>query len=207
MSMTTRATIDDLYKVEGNAELVNGEIVHMPPTGDDPSYASGEIFVHLQEHAKRTRRGRAYGDGVGFHVHLPHRESGYTLKAGHILLSMTERDLGLTLSSPRQDLKRGDHRCKALGARPSDKARRGCRAIRCATIALVEDGPHLGALLRHAPLRVLHWCQTALAPFDGRRGALKAFAPVGGPRCPLRQAVGGQPPRAGVPLKRGAHGV
>ena len=80
----TRATIKDLYKVEGKAELVNGEIVHMPPTGDDPSYASGEIFVHLRDYAKSTRRGRAYGDGVGFHVNLPHRESLSPDAAYHI---------------------------------------------------------------------------------------------------------------------------
>ena len=34
MSIKTRATIEDLYKVEGKAELVNGEIVEMPPAGD-----------------------------------------------------------------------------------------------------------------------------------------------------------------------------
>src|SRR2546421_192943 len=34
METKTRATIEDLYKVEGKAELVNGEIVHMPPCGD-----------------------------------------------------------------------------------------------------------------------------------------------------------------------------
>ena len=80
----TRATIKDLYKVEGKAELVNGEIVHMPPTGDDPGYASGEIFVHLRDYTKSTRRGRAYGDGVGFHVNLPHRESLSPDAAYHI---------------------------------------------------------------------------------------------------------------------------
>ena len=31
MRTNTRATIEDLYKVEGKAELVNGEIVEMPP--------------------------------------------------------------------------------------------------------------------------------------------------------------------------------
>jgi Uma2 family endonuclease len=75
MSISTRATIDDLYRVEGKAELVNGEIVPMAPTGDDPSYASGEVFVNLREYAKRSGRGRAYGDGVGFSVHLSHRQS------------------------------------------------------------------------------------------------------------------------------------
>ena len=40
MSTKTRATIEDLYKVDGKAELVNGEIVEMPPAGDDPNRAS-----------------------------------------------------------------------------------------------------------------------------------------------------------------------
>ena len=74
MSLKTGATIEDLYKVEGKAELVNGEIVHMPPTGDDPGYAGDEIYVSLREYAKRLKRGRAFGDNKGFHVHLPHRE-------------------------------------------------------------------------------------------------------------------------------------
>lgn len=33
MNPKTCATIEDLYKVESRAELVNGEIVEMPPTG------------------------------------------------------------------------------------------------------------------------------------------------------------------------------
>jgi Uma2 family endonuclease len=71
----TRVTIEDLYQVEGKAELVDGEIVHMPPAGDDPGFASLEIATSLRNYTRRTRRGRAYGDGTGFHVHLPHRES------------------------------------------------------------------------------------------------------------------------------------
>jgi hypothetical protein len=75
MSTKTRATIEDLYKVEGKAELVNGEIIEMPPSGDDPSFASGEIFVRLRLYVLEGRPGRAYGDGTGFHVNLPHREA------------------------------------------------------------------------------------------------------------------------------------
>src|SRR5262244_3416095 len=75
MSIKTRATIEDLHKVEGKAELVNGEIVEMPPAGDDPNVAGGHIFVRLYDYAQRTHQGRAYGDGAGFHVNLPHRES------------------------------------------------------------------------------------------------------------------------------------
>ena len=75
MRIKTRATIEDLYKVEGKAELVNGEIVHMPPSGDDPGFASLEIAASLRGYTRQTRQGRAYGDGTGFHVNLPHRES------------------------------------------------------------------------------------------------------------------------------------
>jgi Uma2 family endonuclease len=75
MSTKTRATIEDLYKVEGKAELVHGEIVEMPPAGEDPNFAGGEIFASLREYVKHVRRGRAYTDGAGFHVNLPHRES------------------------------------------------------------------------------------------------------------------------------------
>jgi len=75
MSIKTRATIEDLYKVEGKAELVHGEIVQMPPAAEDPSAASVEVVVSLHASARRAGQGRVFGDEVGFHVHLPHRDS------------------------------------------------------------------------------------------------------------------------------------
>jgi Uma2 family endonuclease len=84
MSTKSRATIEDLYKVEGKAELVNGEIVEMPPSGDDPGFASGEIFVRLHQYVREGRPGRAYGDGIGFHVNLPHRGAFSPDAAYHI---------------------------------------------------------------------------------------------------------------------------
>ena len=77
MSAKTSATIEDLYKVPdaGKAELVNGKIVRMPPTGYLPGYASGEIFVSLRDYARRTQGGIATPDNVGFAVDLPHRDS------------------------------------------------------------------------------------------------------------------------------------
>jgi Uma2 family endonuclease len=70
-----RATVEDLYRTEGKAELINGEIVHMAPTGDDPAQASGEIFVALRQYTKETKRGLAVPDNAGFRVTLPQRES------------------------------------------------------------------------------------------------------------------------------------
>lgn len=75
MSTNTEATIEDLYQVEGKAELVNGEIVHMSPTGGFPNYAACEIVVSLRQYAKRTKTGHAVGDNAAFRVNLPGRKS------------------------------------------------------------------------------------------------------------------------------------
>ncbi|HEX6184810.1 MAG TPA: Uma2 family endonuclease [Pyrinomonadaceae bacterium] len=75
MSTKTEATIEDLYKVEGKAELVNGEIVQMSPTGRRPSYAAREITFSLRDYERRTKSGYAVADGAGFIVNLPRRKS------------------------------------------------------------------------------------------------------------------------------------
>jgi Uma2 family endonuclease len=77
MTMKTRATIADLYKVpdHGKAEIVNGELVVMEPTGIEPNYAAGEIFASLREYARHRQSGRAVTDNAGFKVNLPHRDS------------------------------------------------------------------------------------------------------------------------------------
>lgn len=77
MSAKTEAQIEDLYKVpeQSKAEIVNGELVEMPPTGDDPAYASFEIAVSLREYVRRNHNGRVAGDNVGFIVNLPNRKS------------------------------------------------------------------------------------------------------------------------------------
>jgi Uma2 family endonuclease len=75
MSTKTEATIEDLYKVDGKAELVNGEIVHMSPTGGTPNYAALEIALSLRQYAKRTKTGHAVGDNAAFKVSLPGRKS------------------------------------------------------------------------------------------------------------------------------------
>jgi hypothetical protein len=59
MGTKTHATIENLYKVEGKAELADGEVVHVPPAGEDTGMAGGEIFAHLREHARRTGSCRA----------------------------------------------------------------------------------------------------------------------------------------------------
>jgi Uma2 family endonuclease len=75
MTTKARATIEDLQNASGKAEIVNGELILMSPTGDAPNYAAGEIFVSLRAHARRMGTGRAVTDNAGFRVSLPNRES------------------------------------------------------------------------------------------------------------------------------------
>lgn len=76
MATKTQATIEDLYQIPGNgkAEIVNGEIILMSPTGDMPGRAGGSIYVSLRG-IERQAGGRAYPDNVGFRVTLPNRKS------------------------------------------------------------------------------------------------------------------------------------
>lgn len=76
MSIKTQATVEDLYRLPGGgkAEIVNGEVVEMSPTGDMPARAGGAIYASLRG-IERTAGGRAYLDNVGFKVDLPKRKS------------------------------------------------------------------------------------------------------------------------------------
>lgn len=73
MNIKARATIEDLYHVpeNGKAEIVNGELVLMSPTGRMPGLAGGEIYVSLRDYARKTKSGEAYPDNVGFVVRTP----------------------------------------------------------------------------------------------------------------------------------------
>ena len=62
------ATLDDLYGVEGKAELINGRIVHLMPTGFRPGRVGARIFRSLDDRAEAVGRGVALPDNVGFAV-------------------------------------------------------------------------------------------------------------------------------------------
>src|SRR6266542_2571829 len=71
----TSATVEDLYRYSGKAELVNRQLRVKDGTGDMPGSAAGAIYASLREHVRRTGTGRAYADGVSFLVDLPNRQS------------------------------------------------------------------------------------------------------------------------------------
>ena len=77
MNTRYKATIEDLYTLpeDCKAEIVNGELLLMSPTGDLPSRAAGSIYISLRQYERIARAGLAYADNTGFIVNLPHRQS------------------------------------------------------------------------------------------------------------------------------------
>ena len=77
MSRKPGAIIEDLYRIpeNGKAEIVNGELVVMEPTGFLPARAAAAIFESLREYERRTGSGFAIPDNAGLVVDLPHRSS------------------------------------------------------------------------------------------------------------------------------------
>jgi Uma2 family endonuclease len=67
-STTPRATLDDLARVEGKAELIGGRIIHFMPTGFEPYRISFRITRSLDDYAEATGCGVALGEPVGFAV-------------------------------------------------------------------------------------------------------------------------------------------
>jgi Uma2 family endonuclease len=63
-----RATLDDLYRYPGKAELIAGRIVPHMATGRFPNRVAGRICRSLDDYADQTGKGEAYTDTMGFAV-------------------------------------------------------------------------------------------------------------------------------------------
>lgn len=77
MALRAAQNVSDLQRVpeNGKAELVNGELVLMSPTGAVPGRAAGRIYRSLDDYERMVGGGYAFPDNVGFLVDLPHRRS------------------------------------------------------------------------------------------------------------------------------------
>lgn len=75
MATVWQASVEDLSRVKGKAELVGGEIVCMHAASDDHNTAAGSIYASLLLFARNTGLGRAYTDNGGFLCDLPDRKS------------------------------------------------------------------------------------------------------------------------------------
>ena len=82
--MNTAELIAALGRVDGKAEVVDGEIVVMSPAGYAHNRAAGNIYVSLRQYERDTRCGVALSDNAGFVVNLPHRKSFSPDAAFHV---------------------------------------------------------------------------------------------------------------------------
>jgi len=63
-----RATLGDLYRTPGKAELIGGRIVEFMATGRTPNRVAFRIARSLDDHAEQTGKGEAYTDNMGFAI-------------------------------------------------------------------------------------------------------------------------------------------
>ncbi|WP_169976666.1 Uma2 family endonuclease [Tautonia rosea] len=67
-SQGVRATVDDLYQIDGNAELIDGRIIPLMPTGHLPNQVAGRIYRRLADFVDDRGTGFVYTDSMGFTV-------------------------------------------------------------------------------------------------------------------------------------------
>jgi Uma2 family endonuclease len=64
------ATLEDLYREPGKAELIGGKIVRFMATGSKPGRVGGRIYRSLDDYAAQMGRGVAFPDNVGFAISI-----------------------------------------------------------------------------------------------------------------------------------------
>jgi Uma2 family endonuclease len=97
----TAATLDDLRRVEGKAELIAGRIVHLMPTGHTPNRVAARIYRSLDDHAETTGIGVAYTDNMGFAVpELSSERQSFSPDASYYLGPLPKNDMDFVEGPP-----------------------------------------------------------------------------------------------------------
>ena len=104
MSSATRklaATVDDLYLVEGKAELIAGRIVHLMPTGLRPNRIAFRIARSLDDYVRTVGRGVACTDNMGFAVsELPSGRESFSPDASYYDGPLPANDMDFVAGPP-----------------------------------------------------------------------------------------------------------
>src|SRR5438270_13385445 len=78
------ATLEDLYREPGKAELIGGRIVRFMLTGFKPARIGGRIYRSLDDYAEQIGRGEAFPVNVGFAISiLPSVRQSFCPDAAH----------------------------------------------------------------------------------------------------------------------------
>lgn len=65
------ATLDDLARVDGKAELIAGRIVPLMSTGRVPSRIAKRVLRSLDDYERQRQIGESFGDNVGYAIRPP----------------------------------------------------------------------------------------------------------------------------------------
>jgi Uma2 family endonuclease len=78
-----RATLEDLYRTPGKAELIGGRIVEYMATGRRPNRVAGNVCMSLRAQERRLG-GEAFTDSIGFAVpELPSSRESFSPDASY----------------------------------------------------------------------------------------------------------------------------
>jgi Uma2 family endonuclease len=95
------ATLDDLKRVEGKAELIAGRIVHLMPTGYRPNQVAARIYRSLDDHAASTGRGVAFTDNMGFAIpELASGRQSFSPDASYYVGPLPQDDMDFVAGPP-----------------------------------------------------------------------------------------------------------
>ena len=95
------ATLDDLYRHDGKAELINGRIVELMASGRRPHRLSFRIARYLDDYAIASGMGEAYGDGMGFTVPiLPSGRQSFSPDAAYFRGPFPANDMRFNVGPP-----------------------------------------------------------------------------------------------------------
>lgn len=83
-TIAQRATLDDLYRAQGKAELIGGRIVPLMATGRRPNRVALRIVRSLDDYALARSVGETYTDNMGFVIpELPSGRESFSPDASY----------------------------------------------------------------------------------------------------------------------------
>src|SRR3990172_5506122 len=85
--LVTAEELERMPQSDGHVELVQGEIIKMPPAGHEHGEIAGTIFLHLGEFVRRNRMGKVYAAETGFVI----SRNPYTVRAPDAAFVSAER--------------------------------------------------------------------------------------------------------------------
>ena len=126
-TQTQRATLADLARYPGKAELIGGGIVPQMATGRRPNRIAGRIFRSLDDYAAQTGIGEAYTDNMGFVVPLlPSGRESFSPDASYFVGPLTGDPMEFIHAAPtfavevRSDNDYGDAADAEIAAKRAD---------------------------------------------------------------------------------------